>query len=424
MTIVAEKLAIEGGTPAKRRPDPPMFPGGMAIDTREEEAVLALLRDKRLFRHYGPTPGPSQVALFEQNFARHMGAAYALGVSSGTAALSTALVGLGIGPGDEVIVPAYTWIASALACIALGAIPVIAEIDQSLGLDPEDVRRKITPYTRALLPVHMSGVPAQVDALCAIAAEQGLRVLEDVAQADGASFQGRRLGTWGDAGAFSLQVNKIITTGEGGMVITSDRAVYERAAAYHDVGARDYEGHPLEQVVPGINCRMAELQGALGLVQLSKLEGLLTTMRAYKGRITTALHDMPGVTLRTVPDPDGDAAVSVTFFTADVERAHKTANALRAENIGARVLYRPDAVDYHIYPFWYPVLEKKSLSSTGWPYVPPLYKGSVTYAPDMCPRSLDLLSRSVHLDVNPLYTDEDVTEIIAGLRKVTHSLLQ
>ena len=219
-------------------------------------------------------------------------------MSSGTAALSTALVGLGIGPGDEVIIPAYTWIASALACIAIGAVPVIAEIDQSLGLDPEDVRRKITPYTRALLLVHMSGVPAHVDALCAIAAEKGIRVLEDVAQADGASFQGRRLGTWGDAGAFSLQFNKIITTGEGGMVITSDRAVYARAAAYHDVGARDYEGHPLEQVVPGINCRMAELQGALGLVQLSKLEGLLATMRAYKQRIVAAVQDLPGVTLR------------------------------------------------------------------------------------------------------------------------------
>jgi 8-amino-3,8-dideoxy-alpha-D-manno-octulosonate transaminase len=424
MTVIAAKLAIEGGTPAKRRPDPPMFPGGMAIDTREEDAVLSLLRNKRLFRHYGPTPGPSQVALFEQSFARHMGAAYALGVSSGTAALSSALVGLGIGPGDEVIVPAYTWIADALACIAIGAVPVIAEIDHSLGLDPEDARSKITPYTRALLAVHMSGVPAQLDALGAIAAEKGIRLLEDVAQADGASFQGKRLGTWGDAGAFSLQVNKIITTGEGGMVITSDRAVYERAAAYHDVGARDDEGHPLEQVVPGVNCRMAELQGAIGLVQLSKLEGLLATMRAYKHRIVAALQDMPGVTLRTVPDPAGDAGVSVTFFAADAARAQRAAQALKAENIGARVLYHPDAVDYHIYPFWYPVLNKKSLSATGWPFVPPLYQGSVTYAPDMCARSLDLLGRAVHFDVNPLYTDEDVTEIIDGLRKVTYSLLQ
>jgi 8-amino-3,8-dideoxy-alpha-D-manno-octulosonate transaminase len=400
-----------------------MFPGGMAIDAREEEAVLAVLRSKRLFRYYGPTAGPSQVALFERAFAQHMGASYALGVSSGTAALITALVGLGVEPGDEVIVPAFTWIASALACVAIGAVPIIAEVDASLGLDPDDVQRKITPRTRAILAVHMTGVPAQIDVLRAIAAEKGLRLLEDVAQADGASFGGKRLGTWGDAGAFSLQFNKIITTGEGGMVISSDRGVYERAAAYHDVGARDMEGNRLEQVVPGINCRMAELEGALGLVQLTRLDGLLTTMRAYKRRIVAASHDLPGLTLRRNPDPDGDAAISLTFFAADAERAGRVAQALQAENIGARVLYHPDNVDYHIYSFWRPILTKKSLSKTGWPYVPPLYQGSVSYAPDMCPRSLDLLGRTVHLNVNPLYTEDDVTEIIAGLQKVAYSLL-
>ncbi len=423
MTTAIEMLAIEGGRPAKRRPDPPMFPGGMAMDEREENAVLEVVRSKRLFRHYGPTPGPSQVTLFEQEFAQHMGAAYALGVSAGTAALTTGLVGLGVGPGDEVIVPAYTWVATALACLAIGAIPVIAEIDETLNLDPADVAAKISPYTRALIPVHMTGVPARLDALLDLAREHGLRVLEDVAQADGASFQGKRLGTWGDAGAFSLQFNKVITTGEGGMVITDDRAVYERAAVYHDVGARDPQGRPLEPVLPGVNYRMAELQGAIGRVQLTRLDGLLAVMRGHKQRIVAALQHLPGLTLRAVPDPAGDAAVGVTFFVADGEIADRVAQALRAENIGARVLYHPDAVDYHIYRFWRPVLSKASLSSSGWPYTPPTYRGAVTYAPDMCARSLSLLRRAVHLQVNPLYTEEDVAEIVAGLQKVASALL-
>ena len=216
----------EGHVPAKRRPDPPMYPGGMAIDREEEQAVLEVLRTKRLFRYYGPAEGESKVASLEKAFAQFMGAEYAVAVNSGTSALISGLQGLGVGPGDEVIVPAYTWIASAAAVLTVGAIPVIAEVDSSLTLDPEDVRSRITPYTKAIMPVHMRGAPCDMKSILEIAQEHGLKVLEDTAQADGASYGGRRLGSMGDAGCFSLQFNKIITSGEGGMVVTGDEEVW------------------------------------------------------------------------------------------------------------------------------------------------------------------------------------------------------
>src|SRR5450759_4002413 len=141
--IQTDLLAVEGGSPARQKPEPPMFPGGMEIDEEEEKAVLEVLRTKRLFRYYGPEPGPSKVEILEKEFTQYMGVQHALGVTSGTAALVCALQGIGVGPGDEVIVPAFTWIASASAVAAVGGIPVVAEVDESLTLDPADVERKI-----------------------------------------------------------------------------------------------------------------------------------------------------------------------------------------------------------------------------------------------------------------------------------------
>ena len=142
--------------------------------------------------------------------------------------------GIGLGPGDEVIVPAYTWIAPVSSVAMLGAVPILAEVDETLNLDPTDVARKITPRTKAILAVHMRGAPAQMDELQTLAQARGLRVIEDVAQADGGIYRGRRLGTLGDVGCFSLQFNKIITCGEGGVVITADETVRERALMLHD----------------------------------------------------------------------------------------------------------------------------------------------------------------------------------------------
>ena len=211
-----------------------MFPGGMLVDEREADALAAVIARKCLFRYYGPGEGPREVKNFEQEWCEAFGAPYALCVNAGSSAIICGLIALGATAGTEVIVPAYTWNATANAVLAAGAMPVLAEVDDSLTLDPADVESKITPRTRAILPVHMRGGGSNMDALMGIAKRHGLVVIEDACQAAGATYNGRRLGTIGDAGAYSLQFNKIITTGEGGMFVCLDEEAYFTAIDVHD----------------------------------------------------------------------------------------------------------------------------------------------------------------------------------------------
>ncbi len=205
------------------------------IGKEEADAVQRVIESKKLFRYLDGDE--SESARFEAEWAAKIGARHAVAVTSGTAALIAALVGLGVGPGDEVIVPAYTFMATALAPLAVGAVPIIAEVDASLTLDPVDAERKITPRTRAIIPVHMVGLPSNMDALMAVARRHNVKVLEDACQADGGSYGGKRLGSIGDAGAFSFNHYKIITCGEGGVMVTDDETVYHRALVFHDGGS-------------------------------------------------------------------------------------------------------------------------------------------------------------------------------------------
>ena len=426
MARVAEatRLAIEGGTPVVTSPLPPMYPGGMRIGREEEEAVLEVLRSKRLFRYYGPTPGPSKVAELEDAFAAVIGTKNSAAVSSGSAALMCALAGLGVGPGDEVIVPAYTWIASASAVVAMGAVPILAEVDESLTLDPADVRRKISPSTKAIIPVHMRGAPSQMDELMAIAREHNLTVLEDVAQADGGSYHGQRLGSVGDVGAFSLQFNKILTCGEGGMVTTNDDGILRRVLMYNDVVGGQRNNVPDDEILPGINFRMSELQGAVALVQLGRLDELLGDMRQRNAEIKDGIAGVAqqkGVAFRRSNDPDGDTGIALIFFAPTPERATFITEALEAEGVDAFVLYRPEAVDYHIYAHWSPILGQRTWSANGGPWR--WHEGKVDYSPDMCPQTLDLLGRAVHLDVSPDLSDQNVAEIVEAVNKVLSAAL-
>jgi dTDP-4-amino-4,6-dideoxygalactose transaminase len=420
---VAPRLAIAGAEPARRRGDPPMYPGGMLIDAEEEQAVLEVLRTRRLFRYYGPQPGPSKTAELEQAFAAHMGALRALAVTSGTAALICGLQGIGIGPGDEVIVPAYTWIASASAVLAVGGVPVPAEVDETLTLDPADTARKITPHTRAIMAVHMRGAPCRMAELLELSRQAGLKLLEDTAQADGASYRGRRLGSLGDVGCFSLQFNKIITSGEGGMVITSDEQVWKRAVMYHDVIGGLRNNFAADEILWGANFRMPELLAAVALVQLRRLDGLLEAMRARKRMLKAGLEATArrkGLAFREIVDAEGDAAIALVFFARSADSAQEIATALRAEKVSASVLYRPDRSDYHIYAHWTPILEQRTWTAGGGPWR--WARREIRYRPDECPRTLDLLGRAVHLDVNPLWTNEDVEETIEGVTRVLEVL--
>jgi len=402
------RLARDGGTPARTRSEYPMFPGGMEIGEEELEAATRVLRSKNLFRYYGVDPEPPhEVESFEREFAAHVGSTYALCVNAGSAGLICGLIGAGVGPGDEVIVPAYTWNASANAVLAAGALPVLAEVDDSLTLDPEDVERKITPRTRALLPVHMRGAPADMGALCSIAREHGLVVVEDVCQAAGASFRGKRLGTFGDAGAFSLQFNKIITTGEGGAMVTDRQDLYELAIDVHDCAGSVRRGAGLPRFA-GWNFRSSELQGAIARVQLTRLDGLLARMRENHAELSERVGALPGLTLRRPTDDGGDAGVCLIAFARDAATAADAVDALRAEGVTAMRIYDPDFADLHIYPFWKPVLD--AIVAAGRPL------------PD-CPRTLDFLGRTIHIDVSPLLDETDIEEISLAFRKVARSVI-
>src|SRR6476620_3801703 len=291
------RLARDGGTPARSRPEQPMFPGGMELGDAEAEAAARVIRSHNVFRYYGVGDGPHEVDTFEHEFAAHFGATHALCVNAGSAALICGLIGAGVGPGDEVIIPAYTWNATPNSVIASGATPVLAEVDDSLTLDPADVERKLGPRTRAILPVHMRGAPADMAALTGIAKQHGLVLVEDVCQAAGACFRGRRLGTFADAGAFSLQFNKIITTGEGGVMITDRDDLYELAIDVHDCAGSLRRGAGLPRFA-GWNFRASELQGAVARVQLTRLDGLLDRMRSNQRRLADRVESLPGLNVR------------------------------------------------------------------------------------------------------------------------------
>lgn len=412
-------LAIHGAPPARKHPDPAIYPGGMLIGIEEEQAVIEVIRSKRLFRYYGPNPGPSKVEQLEREFGEYTGASHTLAVTSCTAALICGLHGLNVGPGDEVIVPAYTWIATAEAVLAVGAVPVVAEVDDTLTLDPNDIENHITPQTKAIIVVHMRGVPAQMEEILKIACKHSIPVLEDVAQANGASYHNIKLGTLGEVGCFSLQFNKVITCGEGGLVITNSTSVWKRAVMYHDpVAGRRYE-FPDEETMWGVNFRMPELSAAVALVQLKKLNGLLAMLRVRKQMLVEGLAPTlrsSGLSLQRLPDPAGDNAIALIMFANEPAQALRIAQALSAENIGASVLYRPDVVDYHIYTHWIPIVNHRQWSGDSGPWQ--WAHNIPQYTTESCPKSLDLLARAIHLNINPLSTNQEIEETIEGLNKV------
>jgi dTDP-4-amino-4,6-dideoxygalactose transaminase len=400
-------LARDGGPPARTRPEAPMFPGGMEVGREELEALHRVIESKNLFRYYGVGDGPDEVVSFEREFAEQMGAKHALCLNAGSSALICALIGAGVGEGDEVIVPAYTWNATPNAVLATRALPVLAEVDESLTLDPADVERRITPRTRAILPVHMRGAPSAMDALGAIAEHHDLVLIEDVCQAAGATYRGRRLGTFGDAGAFSLQFNKIITTGEGGVLITDRDDLLDLALDVHDCANSLRRGVGLPKFA-GYNFRASELTGAMARVQLGRLDGLLERMRANHARLSAEINGLPGLTLRRANCDDGDAGIALIAFAESAARAADAVAALNAEGVLAVQIYSPATPDLHVYPFWAPVLA--ALEAAG------------ADAPD-CPRTLELLERSIHVDVSPLCEEQDLDEIAFAFEKVAKQVL-
>ncbi len=295
-------------------------PGAYFFGDEEKKEVMEVLESGYLSR-YGDESNPAfkaKVGNYEKQMAQTMGAEYCVAVNSGTSALMACLFAMGIGPGDEVIVPGYTFIASMSAVIALGAKPILAEIDESLTIDPQDIRKKITRSTKAILPVHMLGNPCRMDEIMEIAAESGIYVLEDACQAVGGSYKGKRLGTIGTMGAFSTNIYKVINTGDGGALVTNDKRLYERAFGFHDQGHKPMRSG-LEvgtRDMIGINMRMNELTGAFALGQLSKLDLILKILREKKTlfKDTIEAADIPHMQFRTINDAEECCTLCAVIF--------------------------------------------------------------------------------------------------------------
>ncbi len=340
----SDALAIDGGTPIRTAPLD-FSKGAALIGSEEADALSAVISGRSLFRYKGGLE-TGTVAEFERAACALLDCRYSVAVANGTAALRCALAALGIGCGDEVIIPAFTFVATVNAVVAAGAVPVFAEIDDTLGLDPAAVDAQVTARTAAIIAVHLENVACDLDALLAVAQRRGIPVIEDTAQSFGATYHGRALGTFGALGTFSLQQEKNITAGEGGLVATQDETLYVRAARYQDQGGQfvtsyaTTRGEELTDEFAGENLRMGELAGAVAGIQLARLPGILAAMRANKQRIADGIGEVDGLTRRRRPDPAGDGSSSITWFLPESRLAKRFAASLRAEGIPCAQMYR------------------------------------------------------------------------------------
>jgi dTDP-4-amino-4,6-dideoxygalactose transaminase len=378
----------------------------------ELEAIARVLEAGWLFRYGGEQVTLRQVEQFEAGFAERMQVPHAIAVTSGTAALICALAGLGIGPGDEVIVPGYTFIATAAAVVNAGAVPVIVEVDETLTMDAQDVRNKITPHTRAIIPVHMTGIPCDLGAILELAREHDLCVIEDACQAIGGSYKGQPLGSIGHAGAFSLNFYKIIGVGEGGAAITRDRTVFDRMRMHHDCGVSFWGENDgvTSDLIPGINYRMSEVLGAFALVQLGRLDSFLAGMQPIKKSVYQAVRGA----LLPAPqnDVDGDCGTTLHFQFDTTETAARFEALLEERGVGAS---RPINTGRHVYANWEFIMNKSNVCPNWDVWGAPHYTGDVAYAPDMCPKTLDILARTVAISTDPFWTPEQISHLVARL---------
>ena len=371
-------------------------PGMQLIGEDEKKEILEVLEAGYLFR-YGSLENPcfkAKVHQLEEQAAKVLDSRYAVAVNSGTSALLVALCGLGIGPGDEVIVPGYTFIAGMSSIIWARAVPILGEVDRTLNLDPADVRRKITERTKAIMAVHMLGNPARLDELKAIADEHKLFLIEDRAQAFGAKYKGRAVGSIGHAGTYSFNIFKTITAGDGGMVVAQDEALYRRFFGIHD------QGHaPLRMGVEvgqrpfvGMDFRMTEIQAAVLLAQLRRLDGILAKLHANKRRFKAAIADLPGLEFREITDVDGELATLLTLFFPSEQIARQV-----AKELGTKVVADSG---WHVYSNMEQILEKRTVTPEGCPFSCPHYKGpEPKYWKGMLPQTDRLLARAINISI-------------------------
>ncbi len=407
----------------RKIPLPFEFPGANFYDREEENAALRVVRAKSPFRYYGPKCG-YEVDKFENEFAKFIGVRRALAVSSGTQALATAMSALGVGPGCEVIVPAYMWISIVAGVARLGAIPVLAEIDDSFTLDPKALEKRVNKRTRLIVAAHMSGAAANMPAILKIARRHKVAVLEDCAQCNGGTFRGKKAGSFGDMAIFSFQLNKIMTAGEGGAIVTNSEHLFRRASAIHDLGYPRINGRLVMEdgkyALWGFGGRMSEIAGAIARVQLKKLPKIVAAMRRAKAEIKKGISGVEGIGFRRVNDEKGDTAAFLILILPDGARAKKFSESMNANKIYAGLSPTVRVADFgmHVYYNIHSLAGKHSNSADGFPWTLPANKASdYDYHKGAMPQSDDLMERSVIMPIPSVMTKQDISDTIRGIRE-------
>jgi len=338
--------------------------------------------------------------------------------------LITAMAALGAGPGDEVILPAWTWYSCYDAIIAAGATPVFAEIDDSIDIDPTDIERHITSRTKIIMAVHIMGEPADMDPILAIANKHNIKVLEDCAQSAGATYKGHPVGSMGDCGIYSFQLCKTITAGEGGALVTNDPVIFERAARFHDIGelrpfhAAMLGGMPRLEPGVGWQFRMSEWTGAVMRAQLRKLDRIVADFRDKGTRVAQGVAELQGIRFRKANDPGGGLRSSVYFCTAGKNQRDRFIKALEAENIPA------DTIEGSVILPLKPFIANKQPPEPGWPSFATAEDKAIPYGAACCPHTIDMWNRYVGVPMDPKYSDQDVADIVAAIRKVYPEITQ
>ena len=397
---------------------PREFPGAHWLDEQEDKAVLDVLHNGSLFRYYGPGK-PTYVEALEAAARELYGVRFVQAVNSGSGALITAMQALGVGPGCEVIVPSFMWVATVAAVVQVGAIPVLCEIDDSFTIAPEDLQKKITPRTKLIVPVHMAGAPTDMEAVMAISRQHGILVLEDCAQCNGGTFKGRKVGTFGQMGMFSLQLNKNATAGEGGLLVTDDEKLYRRTSCAHDLGLFWSGGQPTvpepDVLAWGQGRRMSELCGAVASVQIKKLPAIVDHMRASHGRMKAMLEGTPGLQFRRLNDPQGHTGPFLIFILEDEDKALAAAEKMKQS--GLHSVYRLADYGLHIYYHIPSLVNKVPLSPAGNPWQLAENAQSVySYDKGACPNSDALFARSILLSIPSRLSEEQEDAAVGAIK--------
>lgn len=377
-----------------------------------------------LNRYYNPRP--SKAEQFAEECREIFGAKYTYPVTSGTGALHTAYVAADLGCGDEVIVPGFTFFATAAAAVAARVIPVWCEIDESMTIDPEDIERKITPRTKAIAPVHMGGCVCDMEAVMAVAKKHSLVVIEDCAQSFGCSFKGQRVGTIGDLGCFSISSYKVTGGGECGMVVTDSEDLYNRVMGWAECGGLwrpdrfalpRWEG----ELFCGTNYRLSELEGTVNLIQVRKADAQLARWRKSKRQVIEAVPAYTDLEPVRIPDVDGEMGNSIGVLASSIPEAEKLAATLQAEGVPAGGRGSSTSPDWHYCKDMWQVNQHMPATSDGCPWTCPKVierGGPPEYGDDPCPRTEELSRRCVKVNVNQWWTETDCANVAAAMTKV------